>query len=88
MPRLDLRQAVKLLLFQHGSMDRLIIFRCPATGLDVQTSLPLNRGGTIVVAPGSRGEDNERRYEGLTCPACSRLHFINRKTGKLLGGRE
>jgi hypothetical protein len=70
-------------------MDRLIIFRCPATGLDVQTSLPLNREGRIIVAPKSRGEDNkERRYEGLMCPSCSRLHFINRKTGKLLGGRE
>jgi hypothetical protein len=23
--------------------------------------------------------------EGLICPSCSRLHFINRNTGKLLG---
>ncbi|HJY90780.1 MAG TPA: hypothetical protein VJ255_10900 [Candidatus Acidoferrum sp.] len=70
-------------------MDWLIIFRCPVTALDVQTSWPLSREGRIIVAPESQGEDNEeRRYEGLTCPACSRLHFINRKTGKLLGGRE
>jgi hypothetical protein len=68
-------------------MERLIIFRCPVTGLFVQTSWPLGREGRIIVAP--EGKDNEeRRYEGLTCPACSRLHFINRKTGKLLGGRE
>jgi hypothetical protein len=24
-------------------------------------------------------------YEGTTCPACARLHFINRKTGVVLG---
>jgi hypothetical protein len=61
-------------------MERLIIFRCPVTGLFVQTSWPLGREGRIIVAP--EGKDNEeRRYEG-------RLHFINRKTGKLLGGRE
>jgi len=27
-------------------------------------------------------------YEGITCPACAKLHFINRKTGKLLGQDE
>jgi hypothetical protein len=27
----------------------------------------------------------QRPYEGLICPSCSRLHFINRNTGKLLG---
>ena len=25
------------------------------------------------------------RYEPIPCLACTRLHFINRKTGKLLG---
>jgi hypothetical protein len=65
--------------FQHGSMDRLIIFRCPATGLDVQTSLPLNR---------EEEDQGQRHYDSISCPACSRLHFVNRKTGKLLGERE
>ena len=27
---------------------------------------------------------SENEYEGITCLACSRLHFINRKTGELL----
>jgi hypothetical protein len=41
------------------------------------------------VAPESREKDNEeRRYEGLICPSCSRLHFVNRKTGKLLGEKD
>jgi hypothetical protein len=55
-------------------MERLILFRCPATGLDVQTLLP-------------RDEDASggRHYESLTCPSCSQLHFVNRRTGKLLG---
>ena len=55
-------------------MERLIIFRCPATGLDVQTLLPRDEDA-------SKG----RHYESLTCPSCSQLHFVNRRTGKLLG---
>jgi hypothetical protein len=55
-------------------MERLIIFRCPATGLDVQTLLPADEE-----------ENKDRRYESLSCPSCTKLHFINRKTGKLLG---
>ena len=27
----------------------------------------------------------EHEYEGIICPACTRLHFLNRRTGKLLG---
>ena len=30
----------------------------------------------------------EDEYEVILCPACARLHFINRKTGKLLGQKE
>jgi hypothetical protein len=30
--------------------------------------------------------DNE--YEGIACPACAKVHFVNRKTGKLLGQDE
>ena len=26
-------------------------------------------------------------YEGVTCPACLRIHFINKTTGKLLGDK-
>jgi hypothetical protein len=28
---------------------------------------------------------DQNEFEGVTCPACTRLHFVNRKTGKLLG---
>ena len=27
----------------------------------------------------------ENEYEPIACPACTRLHFLNRKTGKLVG---
>jgi hypothetical protein len=27
----------------------------------------------------------ENEYEVITCQACTRLHLVNRKTGKLLG---
>lgn len=48
------------------------IFKCPITDQNVQVRLD--------------DEDvQETQYEGMTCPACTRLHFVNRKTGKLLG---
>jgi hypothetical protein len=49
-----------------------VLFRCPATAINVQLWLDDNQ------------EIPENDYEGITCPACTRLHFINRKTGKLL----
>jgi hypothetical protein len=49
------------------------VFICPATLMNVQHLLEDDQD-----AP-----DNE--YEGITCPACAKLHFVNRKTGKLLG---
>jgi hypothetical protein len=48
-------------------------FTCPATGMYVQHWLDDDED-----AP-------ENRYEPITCPACTRLHFLNRKTGKRLG---
>jgi NAD(P)-dependent dehydrogenase (short-subunit alcohol dehydrogenase family) len=49
------------------------IFTCPATSMKVQHLL-------------DDDEDvPENQYEPITCPACTRLHFLNRKTGKLLG---
>ncbi len=49
------------------------IFKCPATSINVQHW---------------QDDDEdvpEDKYEGVACPACLRLHFLNRKTGKLLG---
>jgi len=34
-------------------------------------------------AAGQDAPENE--YEAVTCNACTRLHFLNRRTGKLLG---
>jgi hypothetical protein len=50
------------------------IFKCPITGMNVHW-------GTEGIAP----EDPQSTYETVVCQACSRLHFINRATGKLLG---
>jgi hypothetical protein len=48
------------------------IFRCPITDQNVQFRLEAD-------------DARETEFEGVTCPACTRLHVINRKTGKLLG---
>jgi hypothetical protein len=32
--------------------------------------------------------DQADTYESVICPACQRLHFINKTTGKLLGDKE
>ena len=53
-----------------------IIFKCPQTGLNVQHWLD------------EAEPDNPSAYETVACQACSRLHFINRLNGKLLGQTE
>lgn len=51
-----------------------IIFKCPRIGMNVQHRL---------VADDPQASDGE--YEPVECPACTRLHFVNKKSGKLLG---
>ena len=51
-----------------------IVFKCPRTGLNVQHWLEDSKPG-----------DQSRIYESVVCKACTRLHFINKTTGKLLG---
>jgi hypothetical protein len=58
-------------------MGRHILFKCPQTGLNVQHWL----------------EDEPDDPTGIThkavvCQACTKLHFINRSTGKLLGEQD
>ena len=48
-----------------------LIFTCPSTQIKVQHQL-------------ERASARDHDYESVTCPACSRLHFLNCKTGKLL----
>jgi hypothetical protein len=50
-----------------------LLFTCPKTLMKVQHWL-------------DGGEDTpDNEYESVVCKACTRLHFINRKTGRLLG---
>jgi phage FluMu protein Com len=61
---------------QSNGMAHLII-RCPRTGTNVQVWLAKDPS-----------TDQADTYESVTCPACQRLHFINKTTGKLLGDKE
>jgi hypothetical protein len=55
-------------------MSGPILFTCPATKMLVQHWL------------GDDGDEaREDDYEGVDCSACAQVHFINRKTGKVLG---
>ena len=51
----------------------VFLYRCPNTGFTVQ---------------GFTADDatNDDTYEPITCTACTRIHLINAKTGKILGG--
>ena len=57
-------------------MDKLL-FACPVTHMSVQHWLD----DDDLSPPGER-------YQSIVCPACARLHFINRKTGRVLGQKE
>ena len=48
------------------------LYRCPTTGLKVQGWLADDPSG-----------DNDEVYETVTCLACTRIHLINRSTGKV-----
>jgi hypothetical protein len=52
-----------------------IVFRCPHTGMHVQHWM----------AEEVTGETPRGIYDTVVCNACARIHFINRRTGKLLG---
>ncbi|WP_213736931.1 hypothetical protein [Bradyrhizobium sp. dw_411] len=54
-------------------MSSMIVFRCPRTGMKVQT--PLFK----------QAANEPKLYELVTCPACTQFHFINKATGKALG---
>jgi hypothetical protein len=54
-----------------------LVFRCPRTGLNVQ--------GWIADDPTESEADN---YEAVTCTACTRIHLVNPKTGRVLGADE
>jgi hypothetical protein len=51
-----------------------LVFKCPGTGMNVQHWLEETRPG-----------EQYPVYESVVCKACTRIHFIDRATGKLLG---
>jgi hypothetical protein len=48
------------------------LYRCPFTGQHVQ-------GWT------ANGDDDQNTFRTVECLACARAHFVNAKTGKVLG---
>lgn len=54
----------------HEGGTRILIFTCPATNQNVQ-----HRFEAI----------SDHDYESLKCLSCAGVHFINPRTGKVLG---
>jgi hypothetical protein len=54
-----------------------LVIRCPRTNMNVQIWLAKDPS-----------TDQANDYESVTCPACLRIHFINKITDKLLGEKE
>jgi len=52
------------------------VIRCPRTGSNAQ-----------VWVSESTSVANADEYEGVTCPACKRVHFVHKISGKLLGDK-
>ncbi len=71
---IEIKVASAKLAYERAEMGN-ILFKCPRTGLNVQHWVAEE------VAP----DDPQCTYETVTCKACTRLHFINRATGRLLG---
>ncbi|MFZ2155453.1 MAG: hypothetical protein WAV72_04950 [Bradyrhizobium sp.] len=53
------------------------VFRCPQTGLNVQHTWPDDEKPA-----------DDKTYVFVTCPSCTRMHLINRSTGKPLGYKD
>ena len=51
-----------------------MMYRCPTTGMMVQGFRADN--GAV--------DDTRENYTGIRCLACSRMHFVNLATGKVL----
>jgi hypothetical protein len=64
-------------LGRHDEVMETLVFRCTRTGSNVQVWLPK--------AP---TPDRDDSYEAVTCPACARVHLVNKMTGKTLGEKE
>jgi hypothetical protein len=58
-------------------MSVVFVYRCPNTNLNVQ--------GRIESDPTDQEADS---YEVVTCTACTGVHLVNPKTGKVFGEEE
>jgi hypothetical protein len=54
-------------------MNRQIVFKCRQTGMHVQYQLAATPAESTCT------------HVSVQCPACTRLHLINRSTGQTLG---
>jgi hypothetical protein len=54
-------------------MDKPFIFKCPITSQNVQGRMD------------DFDDVKEGEYRAVLCAACTRLHFLDAKTGKMLG---
>ncbi len=54
-----------------------LVFRCTETGSDVQLRV------SDLPSPADRRDS----YEAVSCPACGRMHLVNRRTGRTLSDR-
>jgi hypothetical protein len=50
-----------------------VVYRCPTTGQNVQAWFA------------DEPADDNLLYVSLRCPACARLHLVNRSSGRTLG---
>ena len=55
-------------------MAAAFLFTCPVTGFRVQDW-------------SDDDDPSDKQYQGIDCPACTNVHFVNAKTGKVLGER-
>jgi hypothetical protein len=49
-------------------------YKCPTTGLTVQTWSATDPAAY-----------DDRTYENIICPICTRMHLVNPKSGKVMG---
>ena len=59
---------------------RPILFDCPRTGNKVQALLAEETTGAA-----ARHEGTGKRYETVSCLACSGIHFVDPLDGRVLG---
>lgn len=60
------------LVLSYETQMTTFLFRCPATGYSVQ-----GLAAEAIVDPDT--------YQSVSCPACTRTHLVNPKTGKVAG---